>query len=199
MRRLYAEINFDEDVASRNAETNGYDDAGPADTVEREFGWLEQSGITLGNVVLADDDDSDLWSRYLYYLMGWAMRHGYDDEPESPLSWEQYKKREECGPVALVGPRFARTLIEDLGSGTPTDNGERTTKYDVIMVGRGTNDGRFVQVSLVEHDDYYDLHVIDDVNMSPCKLIPTKTKSEDELYDLLKKLLSTLERGEGLV
>ena len=199
MRRLFAEINFDEEVASRNAETNGYDDAGPTDTVEREFGWLEQSGITLGNVVLADADDNDLWSRYLYYLMGWAMNHTYGDEPESPLSWEQYKKREELGPVALVGPRFARTLIEDLGSGTPTENGEKTTKYDVIMVGRGANDGRFVQVSLVERDDYYDLHVIDDVNMSPCKLLSTKTKSEDELYDLLKKLLSTLERGEGLV
>lgn len=205
MRRLFAEINFDEEVASRNAETNGYDDDGPTSTVEREFGWLEQSGITLANTVLADADDSDLWSRYLYYLMGWAMRHTYDDEPESPLSWEQYKKREECGPIALVGPRFARTLIEDLGSGEPTPNGERTSAYHEVASGRGTTAGRTCKMALIERTvgyeqdkDYYELHVINDIDMSGCKLLYTEHLSETELYALLKTTLDRLERGEEL-
>ena len=205
MRRLYAEINLDEEAASKYAETNGYDDVSPTYTVEREFGWLEQSGITLANIILADTGDSDLWCRYLYYLVEWAMNRTYDYEPESPLSWEQYKKREECGPVALVGPRFARTLIEDLGSGEPTPNGERTSEYHEVASGRGATTGRTCKMALIERTvgyeqdkDYYELHVINDIDMSGCKLLYTEHLSENELYALLKTTLDKLERGEEL-
>ena len=47
MRRLFAEIEIDEEVADRYAETNGVEDSTPVAFLEHEFGWLEQSGITL--------------------------------------------------------------------------------------------------------------------------------------------------------
>lgn len=50
MRRIIAEIYVDDDKAFA-------EDMGTIEYLEMEFGWLEQSGITLGDTRILDDDD----------------------------------------------------------------------------------------------------------------------------------------------
>lgn len=64
-RKIYAEITLDDDAAIEEG-------MGSIDYVEREFGWLLDSGITLENAIIADDDDSDTWARYVNYVINWA-------------------------------------------------------------------------------------------------------------------------------
>lgn len=206
MRKIYAEIELDESVGDRYAETNGLGESSPVALLEKEFGWLEQSGFTLDNAFVSDGDDGDMWLRYLGYLMNFAMRRSFAESTrENPLTWNEWYRRETEGPVALVGPRFARTLIEDLGNGEPTQNDERTSKYHEIASGRGTTAGRTCKAALIERTvgygldkDYYELHIINDIDMSGCKLLYTEHLSEEELYHLLKDTLNKLERGEDL-
>ena len=50
MRTVIAMLRVDDDKAIA-------EDLGTIDYLEREFGWLEQSGIFLQNVRILDDDD----------------------------------------------------------------------------------------------------------------------------------------------
>ena len=88
-RKIYAEITLDDDAAIEEG-------MGSIDYVEREFGWLLDSGITLENAIIADDDDSDTWARYVNYVIGWAMSNTYNENPSGgPMSYEQWNKKEE--------------------------------------------------------------------------------------------------------
>lgn len=206
MRKIYAEIELDELVGDRYAETNGLGGSSPAALFEIEFGWLEQSGFTLNKVMVVDDDVRNLWGRYIGYLMSFSMNKCFaESSHESPLTCDEWYRREIERPVALVDPRFARTLIKDLGNGEPTHNDERTSKYHEIAYGRGETAGRTCKVALIERTvgygldkDYYELHIINDIDMSGCKLLYTEHLLEEELYHLLKDTLNKLERGESI-
>lgn len=50
MRRIIAILEVDDDKAIA-------EDLGTIDYLEREFGWLGQSGIFLQNAMILDDDD----------------------------------------------------------------------------------------------------------------------------------------------
>jgi hypothetical protein len=50
MRRIIAMIEVDDDRAIA-------EDLGTIEYLEREFGWLEQSGILLGDARILDNDD----------------------------------------------------------------------------------------------------------------------------------------------
>ena len=50
MRTVVAIIEIDDDKAIA-------EDLGTIEYLEREFGWLEQSGISLSNARILDDDD----------------------------------------------------------------------------------------------------------------------------------------------
>lgn len=76
-REFVAILGFDEDAASRYEETNGLGDTAPGDFLEREFGWLEQSGISLENWALVDSNVK--WERYITYLVEWAISHSSED------------------------------------------------------------------------------------------------------------------------
>ena len=89
-REFIAILGYDEDTASRYGETNGHDEADPGDFLEREFGWLEQSGISLDNWALVDYDVR--WEQYLKYLVRWAIDHGGDEyEGMSPASYDEWR------------------------------------------------------------------------------------------------------------
>lgn len=51
------------------------EDLGTIEYLEREFGWLEQSGISLDEGIIMDDDDELQWARYINYLVEWAFCH----------------------------------------------------------------------------------------------------------------------------
>lgn len=64
-RKVFAIIEVDDDRAI-------FENKGTGEYLEREFGWLEQSGIVLKHWLIADDDDDERWARYINYLIEWG-------------------------------------------------------------------------------------------------------------------------------
>lgn len=105
--------------------------------------------------------------------------------------------------IVLIYPSEAVGLIADLGNGEPTGNGDRTSRYIDIAKGCGEKMGKTVKVALIEEKALlpqkkwgYALHVINDVDMTNCRLFRTIGLSEDELIQLLSTILEALEKGE---
>ena len=89
-RQIFAIITVDDEKAFEE------NDMGPVEYAEREFGWLEQSGIGLEEMIMAESDSSSIWERYINYLLGWAFEHSDDEETtESPLPFNVWKARTE--------------------------------------------------------------------------------------------------------
>lgn len=55
LRKIYAELSVDELCLL------GEDDIGTIEALEREFGWLKESGISLEQTMIADADEDDTW------------------------------------------------------------------------------------------------------------------------------------------
>lgn len=87
-RTVYAELTFDDDKAIKE------NDMEEVEYLEREFGWLQQSGISLEQLVIIDTDCDD-WDRYLNYLFQWAFGNISENAPESPLSFNVWKSRKD--------------------------------------------------------------------------------------------------------
>lgn len=83
-RKIYAELFVDESQALKNAAINGISSYGTIDYIEKEFGWLLQSGITLGEAVISDDDDTEEWGRYIDYVISWGFEHYADINGDCP-------------------------------------------------------------------------------------------------------------------
>lgn len=84
-RKFYAEITLNDDERAFE------DNIGPIDYLEREFGWMEESGLTLNNALIADDDDEDLWARYINYVIDWGMTHTYNENPSGgPMTYKRW-------------------------------------------------------------------------------------------------------------
>lgn len=87
-RMFIAMISMDEDVAEDLLKLY---DVGPGELLEREFGWLEESGFALEGWAIADGDVQ--WERYLRYLVDWAINHSSDeDEGKSPMTYKRWIK-----------------------------------------------------------------------------------------------------------
>lgn len=88
-REFIALLAVDEETASRYDEANGFEETSPLDFLEREFGWLETSGVSLTECALVDGDD--LWECYLRYLTQWAIDH-WDDKCKgmSPACYDEW-------------------------------------------------------------------------------------------------------------
>lgn len=97
MREFIAKINLDEDVFAKFSKTNGVEDIAPGEHLEREFGWLEQSGLSLDFWQICDDDDELRWGRYITYLINWAIDHsGEEYEGMSPAGYDEWCENEDC-------------------------------------------------------------------------------------------------------
>lgn len=198
MRRLVAEIEIDEEVADRYAETNGIEDSSPVAFLEHEFGWLEQSGITLNYAYIADEDDTEERAKYINYIMEWAQERAEDFErTDSPLTYEAWQRADKGLELMFVvnAPKtLAVDLIRDLGNGEPTERGDRTSRY-FQMARDQKNPDRAVKVALIEQVhglDYdmrgYAIHVIDDVEMRNCEIFHTEHLDRFELEKLLDRV-----------
>lgn len=75
--RIYAELNFNEDAASKYGETNGVDTGDINTYLSNEMGWVEQSGIYLGDFIRECNESSD-YHKYLLYLLQWVFDHKSD-------------------------------------------------------------------------------------------------------------------------
>lgn len=120
---------------------------------------------------------------------------------------EDYFRTEEVEPkeeyVVQCHPTLALCMIDDLGNGPTTENGDRSSQYFDIARGRVYVD-RTVSVALIENikglpegKGYYTLHLVDDVKDAPCELYHTADLGEESLVSLLEEILNDLERGGG--
>ena len=91
-RKIFAIIDLDEDIKSKNEEINGLDCVSNGCYLEKEFGWLEQSGISLKEWVSTDEPDESQWARYINYLIKWAFDHRYEElcNGMSPYSYDDW-------------------------------------------------------------------------------------------------------------
>lgn len=204
MRRLFAEIEIDEEVADRYAETNGVEDSTPVAFLEQEFGWLEQSGISLKYAYIADEDDPEDRARYINYVMEWAKERAEDFERfDSPMSYKEWLRAEKGAKRMFVtsdSNTLASEMIADLGNGEPTERGDRTSRY--FDMARDQKDKeRTVKVALIEQIHGLDcdmrgyaIHVIDDVEMRNCEIFHTEHLDRFELVALLDRVYDDLQR-----
>ena len=209
-RKIYAELSLDEDQAIRNAEVNGISNDGTLDYVEKEFGWLEQSGIKLADAVIFDKDDTEEWGRYIDYVFSWAFDHYSSGDDYPPImNYKEWRVAnglpEEYPPlkkkITLIYPESgAVSLIHNLGAGEPTANGDRTSEYINIATVMGRT--KFVKAALIEEttnlppeEQGYALHIINDVDGTDCRLMRTIGLDTDELVKLLKEILDAMQEG----
>lgn len=108
-RKIFAIIEVDDDRAIA-------EDKGTGDYLEREFGWLEQSGITLREWLLSDEDDIERWARYIDYLIEWAFYHSdsmYADS--SPACYDEWCDNEDAENHERIKIKNALKCLSDNG------------------------------------------------------------------------------------
>lgn len=88
-RRVFAVIEVNDDRAVA-------EDKGTGEYLERELERLQQSGITLEQWLIADDDDIERWARYINYLIEWAFYHSGDMYANSsPACYDEWCDNED--------------------------------------------------------------------------------------------------------
>ena len=209
-RRIFAEIRVDEDMAIRYAEVNGLSSEGTLDYLEKEFGWLEASGIRLDKAFIADVDDIKDWGRYISYVVSWAFAHSWEDNDYAQImtyrEWRvenglpEYPPRYRKKHPLICPDSGAAVLIKMIGEGEPTINGDRTSGYVNIATVYGTN--KFVRASLIEEakdlhpeDCGYALHILNEIDETDGAFVRTSKLDEKELVELLKEVLKALQEG----
>lgn len=85
-RTILAYLEIDDDLAFERI------DDGPIAYLEKESGWLAQSGIFITDAAIADADAADPKEAYLVYLARFAFDH-LGDGNISPLPYEQWRSR----------------------------------------------------------------------------------------------------------
>lgn len=67
-RTIYAKLTVDENRAIE-------EDMGTLSYLEREAGWMEESGIYLDEAFISDYDSTEIWDRYIDYVLAWAFKN----------------------------------------------------------------------------------------------------------------------------
>ncbi len=191
-RKIFAILNVDEETLLEN-----YGDSTVGAVFEEEMEKVALSGITVNSWTLMDEDESDLRQSYLNYLADWIDRKSWADEHSSPLSYEKWQNR----PVMLANANICVAMIEDLGEGEPTHLGERTSRYFHLARSRDGQPDRFCSAALIERtvletgheQEYYELHVINDIDMTSSRTYMTTYKSRLELSELVQSILKKIE------
>lgn len=74
-RTVFAELTLSELEWLRK--TGG--DKSPLDYFETEAGWMTESGISIENEILTDDDSDSEWEQYIASLIRWAFDNNSED------------------------------------------------------------------------------------------------------------------------
>ena len=83
-RTILAYLEIDDDLAFEKI------DDGPIAYLEKESGWLAQSGIFITDAAIADANAADPKEAYLVYLARFAFEH-LGDGNIYPLPYEQWR------------------------------------------------------------------------------------------------------------
>lgn len=85
-RTIFCKITVDDETAF-----NQIDD-GPVPFLEKKMKKLKDDNIILEDAFLSDEDDEDLWGRYIHYLAEWVSSHFSDPDGGLPLPWNFYQE-----------------------------------------------------------------------------------------------------------
>ena len=85
-RTIFCKITVDDETAF-----NQIDD-GPVSFLEKKMKDLEGDNIILEDAFLSDEDDEDLWGRYIHYLAEWVGSHHAEADNSSPSPWDFYQE-----------------------------------------------------------------------------------------------------------
>lgn len=97
---------------------------------------------------------------------------------------------------------LAQKLVESLGKGEPTENGDRSSDY-FTMAKSVADATKQVMVSIVENKaglvpagQYYSIHVVNDVTEENCKIVDTDKLSIGSLVETLMFIISDMKVKE---
>lgn len=102
----------------------------------------------------------------------------------------------------VIAPKeLAEAMIADLGNGPTTVNGDRASTY--FLVARAEEEqGGEVTAALIENkadlepsEQFYGVHLIDDISMSDCRLLSTSDLETDGLVETLEEVYAGLEKS----
>lgn len=85
-RTIFCKITVDDETAF-----NQIDD-GPISFLEKKIGELKEDNIVLEDAFLSDEDNENLWGRYIHYLAEWVNSHSSEADGSSPSSWDLYQE-----------------------------------------------------------------------------------------------------------
>lgn len=99
-RKFAAVIELDEEVMEQHIKNVGMKGSYPGEYLEREFGWIEPSGLSLKDWLICDKDDSLRWARYIDYLIEWAFNHrGEESAGMYPACYDEWCENEDRASV----------------------------------------------------------------------------------------------------
>ena len=86
-RTVYAKFSIDETEAIEK-------DTGTLDYFEREAGWMNESGIYLQEAMISDYDSTEVWDRYIDYVLAWAFKNNSIKTDEELKSFDKWLTEE---------------------------------------------------------------------------------------------------------
>lgn len=206
-RKVYVEMTIEEPCDLEEGEPT------IVDALENESGFMENSGVTVENFFISDEDDEEPWCQYISYLMNWCLRHTNPElryKHNNPMSYEQWVdercRREQQIKEARNNEAccVSDSLIGSLGKRSSEDNGDRCSMYEKLAV----YNGEVFFVTLVERKAglpkakwYYEIRFISGYDFHNRYLdnyleFYTDTLSEEELQNRLYWLIEQIETGE---
>lgn len=82
-RTIYAKLTVNENRAIE-------EDMGTLSYLEREAGWMEESGIYIDEAFISDYDSTEVWDRYIDYVITWTFKNSAQKTEEEIMTFDQW-------------------------------------------------------------------------------------------------------------
>lgn len=89
-------------------------------------------------------------------------------------------------------------MLSDLDNGPISINGDRSSRC--VLVAKEAETGREITAALIENktflkpaDQFYSIHLIDDITMADCELLCTEDLSQRSLVRAIEEMYSSIE------
>ena len=91
---------------------------------------------------------------------------------------------------AIAPKELAEAMMADLGNGPTTANGDRSSTYFLVTAALIEN-----KAGLEPDEQFYGVHLIDDISMSDCRLVSTDSLEADGLVETLEEVYAGLKKS----
>ena len=101
----------------------------------------------------------------------------------------------------VIAPKeLAEAMMADLENGPTTVNGDRSSSYFLVAKTEEEQAGE-VTAALIENkagletnEQFYGIHLIDDISMSDCRMVSTDSLETTELIETLEEVYAGLKK-----